>query len=124
MMKIFRPLLFVSFIAPAQANESCIPRDEFISSVAHLKPDIYKGNDKVAEAFTVVISNSKNKKLVVDEVLVGTFSSSGMTYVGIVMLKDGCVIKGSTGTMPASQWVIYLIGLGLTADDFTKLKDA
>ena len=124
MMKIFRPLLFVSFITPVQANESCIPRDEFISSVAHLKPDIYKGNDKVAEAFTVVISNSKGKKLVVDEVLVGTFSSSGMTYVGIVMLKDGCVIKGSTGTMPASQWVIYLIGLGLTANDFTKLKDA
>ena len=75
-------------------------------------------------AFDSILSESLNKEIKPDEMLMGLFKVSGMMFVGIVFFNDNCVIKGSTATMPAQEWVSLLLKLNLSADDFTKLENA
>lgn len=115
---------FILFTSIPAKTEVCESKEQFTKNVAHLNPIVYRANERAREAFDNILSESLNKEIKSDEMLMGLFKVSGMMFVGIVFFNDNCVIKGSTATMPAQEWVSLLLRLNLSADDFTKLENA
>lgn len=100
---------------------------DFYASVAHRKPKVFLANDKARNTILDAVNADRKAKgmflIEADTFVIGHFIDSGMTYVGLVAFKDRCVVPGTVAVMDARQWVSFMLVVGVTANDFTEMRD-
>jgi hypothetical protein len=116
--------------APAAAQTivpqttSCITtEDEFMASAVNVnKAEVRVATD---HARVTVLEEINRHRVAAqlwafeaDKLSVGIIQHEGRLYVGVVMFKAGCVVPGSVKVIPAENWVAFIVGLGLSMDDF------
>ena len=55
-----------------------------------------------------------------DRITVVPRQVGGQTMLGVVMVKDSCVLLDMARTFPVEAWMTFLGGLGLSQDDFVR----
>ena len=134
-MRLLSPaVLAILLAAPAPApaagqtvvlqDTRCITtEDEFIASAVRVnKAKVRVATDRAREVVLAEINRhrvaAKLWAFEADKLSVGLMQHEGRLYVGVVMFMDGCVVPGSVKVIPAENWIAFIVGLGLSMDDF------
>lgn len=132
-MRLLAPaVLAILLAAPAPAagqtvvlqGTRCITtEDEFLASAVRVnKAKVRVATDRAREVVLAEINRhrvaAKLWAFEADKLSIGVIQHEGRLYVGVVMFMDGCVVPGSVKVIPAENWVAFIVGLGLSMDDF------
>jgi hypothetical protein len=123
--------LFVPF---SQANHAPVPmvckttEADFLLSAKNMNAKQRTANAKAKEALLKAINAERTKAgqwaFEADDFMIGVLTHNGQLLIGTVMFKDHCVVPGTVHVFRADEWVGFIMGLGLSMDDFVETNPA
>lgn len=127
-------VLLLSAVLPVKAGHQLdhicqiATETEFYDTVAAKKnAKIMLANDKARAAIIDKVNEDRKANnlflIEVDKLAIGLFAESGMMFVGVVGFKDSCVVPGTVAVVPAPDWVRFIVSLGVSADDFSEMRN-
>lgn len=119
-------------VAPAHSTEppaACaVTEEEFLASAARVKADVMVAAPAARDTIIATINEARAKANLwpfeADKLVIGVIMDEGQLLVGVAMFKDRCVVPGSVKVVAADQWVSFVLGLGISMDDFRKENGA
>jgi hypothetical protein len=134
MKYLLAAVLILSAVLPVRAGHQpdhicqIATESEFYKTVASKKnAKIMLANDRARAAVIAKVNEDRKANnlfaVEVDKLAIGLFAESGMMFVGIVGFKDRCVVPGTVAVVPASDWVNFIVSLGVDADDFAEMRN-
>lgn len=116
----------VSHADHAQVPAACVTSEaEFLASSKNLNAKIRVASDHARKVFIDYVNEARTKSglwaFEADDLLIGLIQKDGQMLVGTVMFKDHCVVPGSVHVFAATDFIGFIVGLGLSMDDFVEM---
>jgi hypothetical protein len=122
------------FVPSSQANHAPVPmvckttEKDFLLSAKNMNAKQRVATPKAKEALLKAINAERTKAgqwaFEADDFMIGVLTHKGKLLIGTVMFKDHCVVPGTVHVFNADEWVGFIMGLGLSMDDFVETKPA
>jgi hypothetical protein len=122
------------FVPVSHANHAPVPmvckttEADFLLSAKNMNAKQRVATPKAKEALLTAINAERSKAgqwaFEADNFMIGVIVHKGKLLIGTVMFKDHCVVPGTVHVFNADEFVAFIVGLGLSMDDFVATNPA